>query len=97
MVRQNKNSHICKGSLIHYYYQATISCPTDDQVQSLINNAFLVHNHILKACECVIDVSGGSKKTVREPKKKEHLSSEMIQGLERERARDLEEKEKKRV
>ena len=54
MVRQNKNSHICKGSLIHYYYQATISCPTDEQVQSLINNAFLV--------------SGGSKKTVREPK-----------------------------
>ena len=83
MVRQNKNSHICKGSLIHYYYQATISCPTDEQVQSLINNAFLV--------------SGGSKKTVREPKKKEHLSSEMIQGPERERARDLEEKEKKRV
>ena len=52
-------------------------------MQSLINNAFLV--------------SGGSKKTVREPKKKEHLSSEMIQGLERERTRDLEEKEKKRV
>ena len=32
-----------------------------------------------------------------QPKKKEHLSSEMTQGLERERARDLEEKEKKRV
>lgn len=80
---KQKNSHICKASLIHYYYQATISCPTDEQVQSLINNAFLV--------------SGGSKKTAREPKKKEPLSSEMTRGLERERARDLEEKKKKRV
>ena len=53
-------------------------------MQSLINNAFLV--------------SGGGKKTASNQafrKEKETLSSEMTRRLQRERARDLEEKKRK--